>query len=392
MAWSERRSSIPCPSRLGWASSDIVASKARDGSSSVRRGASAAASPGSSSSIQAGNHSGGHLGLEILLQSDAPCGPECPIRKVRRFDYPLEHLWGKVAQSEPRLDGVGTVVQPPMGFGKLREQSRFGRVARYSEHRLSQVLPVQPLVVCPGGMALGTARVERGWVERPGDVAPQRRQEIAPPGAEQNGGGGDPLALHPFEQFKPLRGSLQSRLLQRRDQFQGMEPLSMVAINPDQPLERLARLTGITCDQRIEQCVDRGGLCTVDEEVELVVLPGVARPGAQQRIQPGIGRRDQNGSGVVLPAMMHRRLGGQTERAGPRLRPLEPNADLALRIRENRIQGLESTFTPCPIVLVAETVCRQQQLQRRVLAMLHHELLNGGLDLCGVGVHRCDVA
>ena len=57
MAWSERRSSIACPSRLGWASSDIVASKARDGSSSVRRGASAAASPGSSSSTQAGNHS-----------------------------------------------------------------------------------------------------------------------------------------------------------------------------------------------------------------------------------------------------------------------------------------------------------------------------------------------
>ena len=61
---------------------------------------------------------GGHLGLEILLQSDAPCAPECPIRKVRRFDHPREHLWGKVAQSEPRLDGVGTVVQPPMGRGK----------------------------------------------------------------------------------------------------------------------------------------------------------------------------------------------------------------------------------------------------------------------------------
>ena len=43
---------------------------------------------------------GGHLGLEILLQSDAPYSPECPIRKVRRFDSPLEHLWGKVAQSE----------------------------------------------------------------------------------------------------------------------------------------------------------------------------------------------------------------------------------------------------------------------------------------------------
>ena len=53
-------------------------------------------------------------------------------------------------------------------------------------------------------------------------------------------------------------------------------------------------------------------------------FPGVARPGAQLRIQPGIGRGDQNGSGVLLPAKMHRRLGGQTERAGPRLRPGAP--------------------------------------------------------------------
>ena len=65
----------------------------------------------------------GYLGLEILLQSDAPCGPEYPIRKVRGFDYPIEHLWGKVAQSEPRLDGVGTVVQPPMGRGNRLSQS-----------------------------------------------------------------------------------------------------------------------------------------------------------------------------------------------------------------------------------------------------------------------------
>ena len=45
------------------------------------------------------------------------------MRKVRRFDSPLEHLWGKVAQSEPRLDGVGTVVQPPMGRGNRLSQS-----------------------------------------------------------------------------------------------------------------------------------------------------------------------------------------------------------------------------------------------------------------------------
>ena len=106
----------------------------------------------------------------------------------------------------------------------------------------------------------------------------------------------------------------------------------------------------------------------------------------------GSGRRDQNGSGVVLPAMMHRWLGGQTERMGPRLRGLEPCMYLARPIDENRIQGLESTFAPCPIVVVAETVRRQQQLHRRVLAILHHEVLNGGLDLCGVGVHRCNAA
>ena len=58
MAWSKRRSSIPRSSRSGWTSSAITRSKARDGSSSVWRGASTPASPGSSSSIQAGNHSG----------------------------------------------------------------------------------------------------------------------------------------------------------------------------------------------------------------------------------------------------------------------------------------------------------------------------------------------
>ena len=104
-------------------------------------------------------------------------------------------------------------------------------------------------------MAFGIAWVERGRVERPADVAPRRRQKIAPTGAEQSGGGGDPLAFHPFEQFDSPLGSLGSRCLQRRDQLGGVEPLSMVAIDLDQPLERLARLTGITCDQRIEQCV-----------------------------------------------------------------------------------------------------------------------------------------
>ena len=127
---------------------------------------------------------------------------------------------------------------------------------------------------------------------------------------------------------------------------------------------------------------------SIDEEVELIVFLGVAKPSAQQCIQPRISRRDQDDSGDVLPAMMHRRLGGQTESAGPRPRPLEPCAELAPPIRENRIQGLASTFAPCTVVVVAETVRCQQQLQRRVLAMLHHELLNGGLDVCGVDVHR----
>ena len=61
------------------------------------------------------------------------------------------------------------------------------------------------------------------------NVAPQRCQEVAPTGAEQNGGGGDLLALHAIEQFKTLRGLRRSRRLQRRDQFRSMEPLSMVA-------------------------------------------------------------------------------------------------------------------------------------------------------------------
>lgn len=74
------------------------------------------------------------------------------------------------------------------------------------------------------------------------------------------------------------------------------------------------------------------------------------------------------------------------------MRALEPCADLALPIRESCVQGLESTFAPCPVVLVAETLRRKQQLQRHVLAMLHHELLNHGSSLCGVGVHRYGAA
>ena len=57
-------------------------------------------------------------------------------------------------------------------------------------YRLPHALPVEPLSVRAGRMAFGIAWVERGWVERPADVAPQRRQEIASTGAEQSGGGG----------------------------------------------------------------------------------------------------------------------------------------------------------------------------------------------------------
>ena len=44
-------------------------------------------------------------------------------------------------------------------------------------------------------------------------------------------------------------------------------------------------------------------------------------------------------------------------------------------------------LAPCPIALVTEPVRRQQQLERRVLAVLHHELLYGGVDFRVQGVH-----
>ena len=58
VSWSERRSSIPRSSTSGWLSNAITRSKARDGSSSACREANTPASPGSSSSIHAGNHAG----------------------------------------------------------------------------------------------------------------------------------------------------------------------------------------------------------------------------------------------------------------------------------------------------------------------------------------------
>ena len=62
----------------------------------------------------------------------------------------------------------------------------------------------------------------------------------------------------------------------------------------------------------------------------------------------------------------------------------EPRPHFVRTAREDRVQARETTFAPCPIVLVAEPVRRKQQLQRRVLAVLHHELLNGGLYFRGV--------
>ena len=91
----------------------------------------------------------------------------------------------------------------------------------------------------------------------------------------------------------------------------------MVVIDSGEPLKGPARLAGVSGRQCVDQRVDRRGLCAVDEEVELAVLPGVAKPSVQLRIQPRIVRRDQDGSGVLLPAMVHSRLGCQIERAGP---------------------------------------------------------------------------
>ena len=67
------------------------------------------------------------------------------------------------------------------------------------------------------------------------------------------------------------------------------------------------------------------------------------------------------------------------EDRAPRTLPVEP-----LPVR---FPGLETTCTPDPVVLAGETIRRQQKLQRRILALLHRELLNGGLHLRGVNVH-----
>ena len=152
-------------------------------------------------------------------------------------------------------------------------------VARHGDDRLLHALPVEPVSVRAGRMAFGIAWVKRGWVERTTDVAPQRGQEIAPTGAEQSGGGGDPLTLHPIEPFKPLCGFRRSRCLQRRNQLGRVESMSMVAVGSDEPLEGPARLAGVTGCQCVDQRVDRRGLCAVDEEVELVVLSGVGETG-----------------------------------------------------------------------------------------------------------------
>ena len=122
----------------------------------------------------------------------------------------------------------------------------------------------------------------------------------------------------------------------------------MVAIEADEPLQRPARVAGIARGQCVEQRVDRRGLCAVEEQIELDMFAGVAKPGAQQCIQHRIGRCGQNGSGVLLPAMMHRRFGGQTERIGPRSRAVEPHARLRRPVRQHRIQGLETTLRARP--------------------------------------------
>lgn len=161
----------------------------------------------------------------------------------------------------------------------------------------------------------------------------------------------------------------------------------MIAIDPDEPFERPPRLAGVTRRQSIQQRVDRRGPGAVNEEIELVMLAGATKPDAQQVIQRRIRGRHQIGSGPLSPALMLRRLGGQTERIGPCLRPFEPCLHFVRTTREDGIQAREPTLAPCPIVLVAEPVRRQQQLQRRVFAVLHHKLLNGGLYFRDVCVH-----
>ena len=235
-------------------------------------------------------------------------------------------------------------------------------------------------------MALGVVRVERHRVERPPDVAPQRREEVPPAGAEQGRRGGRPLPLHPVEPFEPLGGSVGGRRLQRRDQRDGMEPVPVIAIDPDEPVERPPRPAGIPRRQCIQQRVDRRGLGAVDEEIELSMLPVAAKPRAQQGIQCFIGGCRQHGARAPFPTVMNRRLGVETQRHGPRLRPFEPWPHFARATRQDRVQIRETALAPRPIVLVAEPVRRQQQIQRRVFAVLHHELLHRGLQLRGAGV------
>ena len=66
---------------------------------------------------------GRHLVLDSLLLSHAPRILQRSIRKVRSVDRLLELLRRETTQSEPRLDGVGTVVQLPMGRGNRLSQS-----------------------------------------------------------------------------------------------------------------------------------------------------------------------------------------------------------------------------------------------------------------------------
>lgn len=84
-------------------------------------------------------------------------------------------------------------------------------------------------------------RIERRRFECPADSAPQRREEIASTRGERGRGGWDPLAFHPGEPIGTLPGFLGSQRLQRRDQCRGVEPLSMIAIDPDELFERSVR-------------------------------------------------------------------------------------------------------------------------------------------------------
>ena len=136
-----------------------------------------------------------------------------------------ERLGRKVAQSEPRLDGLETVAQPPStalrGAGRAaparsRSPAPRGPNASSAPNRAPLGTPdSHGARDGPGRTAQGRARGRCRARAAPGNRAGGR--------PAQGGRGGDPLALHPFELFEPSLGARRSRCLQRRNQCGGVE-------------------------------------------------------------------------------------------------------------------------------------------------------------------------